>query len=928
MKCRKSVADLSLVERAAFVQAVLDLKNPAKSPSRITAAGTAVAAGGGVANRYDDYVWLHNQVGFGAHRGSAFGPWHREFLRQFEFDLQQVSGDPELTIPYWDWTIDNTGATAGWPFGVDFMGGFGNAATGVISSGPFANPAAWRINIRRAGDVVTTLKRSRGVPLPMTLPTRATVLRGLGVGVLAGTPWPSVWDAVPFNGNPPNTAAARTAQANAAFRKYLEWLLHDGIHVWVGDMWDFDANNVPRDGGHMSFPPVAVNDPVFWLHHCNVDRLWSIWQRVSPTSAYVPNAGASSGHNASDVMVSFGTPSFFATPPLSHPVDVDNHQAIGPWYHTDIPEIALSAPSVDFGDVPEHMTTFRPAQFAVRTCQPVTFTITGVSGAGFSIPAGQGPVVLDHDHEHGHGNASQTADVYVAFQALGAVGTPQAGSVTIQASIVDRDGYDSPAPGTIRILGTWTVNLVATTVARPRAAVALVLDRSGSMGESAGAAGTKFDLLTSSLRTVADLLRDDDAIGLISFDDVVDIISPVHAMGPLVAPAAGSGRQDVADAIAAGAFTPRGLTGIGSGMIAGAAALDAERLTAGTPYAQFAIIVATDGNQNVAPLVADPPVTSAISPYSSSVYAIGLGTPGNVSDTTLGQIATYMLITGDLTAADRRFRLTKYFIQILAGVTRTAIVVDPQADLHVGVTHRVPFTVTSSDLEVDVIVLCPLAPLLTFELEAPDGTVLDPAALGGTVLVHRGLDDAFYRLTLPVDPALRGVGQWHALLRLDRDVLDHKLSEFEGWQQEVLQRLRSRGTLPYSLIVRAYSNLELRVALKPTSLLSGATVAVFAALTEFGQPLAGAAEVIALVTDPLGQSQRTPMRPAGPGAFYAEIATTFAGQYDVRFLATGYSASGERFQREETWTVSAFDGDIPAGRGDDGDDKRRRIRDQ
>ena len=130
MKCRRNVASLTPLEKSQLVQAFLDLKDPVKSPSKIPAAAVAVTASGGSPNRYDDYVWMHNTVGFGAHRGPAFGPWHREFLLQIEFDLQQVSGDAELTLPYWDWTTARTPSDAGWPFTNDFMGGFGNAGPG------------------------------------------------------------------------------------------------------------------------------------------------------------------------------------------------------------------------------------------------------------------------------------------------------------------------------------------------------------------------------------------------------------------------------------------------------------------------------------------------------------------------------------------------------------------------------------------------------------------------------------------------------------------------------------------------------------------------------------------------------------------------------------------------------------------------------
>jgi len=43
---------------------------------------------------------------------------------------------------------------------------------------------------------------------------------------------------------------------------------HGAVHVIVGG-----------PNGDMSFPPVATLDPMFWLHHANIDRVWASWQR-------------------------------------------------------------------------------------------------------------------------------------------------------------------------------------------------------------------------------------------------------------------------------------------------------------------------------------------------------------------------------------------------------------------------------------------------------------------------------------------------------------------------------------------------------------------------------------------------------------------------------------------------------------------------
>lgn len=47
----------------------------------------------------------------------------------------------------------------------------------------------------------------------------------------------------------------------------LDFGLHGNVHVWVGN----------NQG--MGSVPWAANDPIFWMHHCNVDRLWASWNR-------------------------------------------------------------------------------------------------------------------------------------------------------------------------------------------------------------------------------------------------------------------------------------------------------------------------------------------------------------------------------------------------------------------------------------------------------------------------------------------------------------------------------------------------------------------------------------------------------------------------------------------------------------------------
>ena len=144
MFTRKSAHLLSGVERAAFVAAVLQLK---AKPSRLHPADSD----GG---RYDDFVEVHlNAMAVMAgpqpgqswgHMAAAFGPWHRVFLHHFESELQEIN--PNVTLPYWDWTADHDASSTMW--NPDLLGGNGEGVDGRVVDGPFAEAGgAWPLRV-------------------------------------------------------------------------------------------------------------------------------------------------------------------------------------------------------------------------------------------------------------------------------------------------------------------------------------------------------------------------------------------------------------------------------------------------------------------------------------------------------------------------------------------------------------------------------------------------------------------------------------------------------------------------------------------------------------------------------------------------------------------------------------------------------------
>jgi Common central domain of tyrosinase len=53
-----------------------------------------------------------------------------------------------------------------------------------------------------------------------------------------------------------------------SFTYSLETQAHNGVHNWCN--------------GTVSSPPTASQDPIFWLLHANIDRIWDKWQLNNP----------------------------------------------------------------------------------------------------------------------------------------------------------------------------------------------------------------------------------------------------------------------------------------------------------------------------------------------------------------------------------------------------------------------------------------------------------------------------------------------------------------------------------------------------------------------------------------------------------------------------------------------------------------------
>lgn len=225
-----------------------------------------------------------------AHRGPVFLPWHRFMLIFLEAQLQRVLGNPDFGLPYWSWSDDGELPLSEQPdsplWGEDCMGGDGDPDQGfVVTDGPFAASSAFRVNVASdSNGVLRTVSRPlrRRFDSLLGLPPRTELQAALADGDYDEAPW--------------------TAEP-VSFRNLLEgWVppetqphLHNRVHVWVG--------------GDM-LPASSPNDPVFYLNHCNVDRVWSAWLEDATGPRYLPDQSASDDlfrHRIDDPMFSIFT---------------------------------------------------------------------------------------------------------------------------------------------------------------------------------------------------------------------------------------------------------------------------------------------------------------------------------------------------------------------------------------------------------------------------------------------------------------------------------------------------------------------------------------------------------------------------------------------------------------------------------------------
>ncbi|KAJ2342025.1 hypothetical protein GGF43_006031, partial [Coemansia sp. RSA 2618] len=173
---------------------------------------------------FEYYANIHNREFNNIHGNDNFFPWHRRFLRDFEEVGQRY--DSSFAVPYWDELRDSRNPAGSAVLSPRFIGGngFGSCVRDGLQGG-------WMLGFPNRHCLVRSYDRGGQIQ-----------------------PWYS----------PEYIFSIMQRYSDMhSFREHIEYSIHGSVHLGMGgDMSTF----------------WSANDFAFWLHHANLDRLWSQWQ--------------------------------------------------------------------------------------------------------------------------------------------------------------------------------------------------------------------------------------------------------------------------------------------------------------------------------------------------------------------------------------------------------------------------------------------------------------------------------------------------------------------------------------------------------------------------------------------------------------------------------------------------------------------------
>lgn len=202
----------------------------------------------------DKMVNLHGGISGDIHYVAPFLPWHRLFLVLYEELLQEVNSD--IAQPYWHSTFDSQSPEDSPIFAIDAFGGNGKGPKSCVKDGTFSG-------------------------MQVIYPERGCLSRDFD---LNETPT--------FPGTGYINSKMTRSKTFEQMHEFVEARVHADPHNFVG-------------GNLRSM--YSPNDPIFFLHHGYIDKLWADWQKKHPKLAktYGGTNADNSQASASDTLPYF-----------------------------------------------------------------------------------------------------------------------------------------------------------------------------------------------------------------------------------------------------------------------------------------------------------------------------------------------------------------------------------------------------------------------------------------------------------------------------------------------------------------------------------------------------------------------------------------------------------------------------------------------
>ncbi|CAN0920478.1 Polyphenol oxidase latent form, chloroplastic [Linum grandiflorum] len=186
--------------------------------------------------------------GLQVHYSWTFLPFHRMYLHFYERILGKLIGDPSFALPFWNW---------------DHADGMDIAPMFVDRQSPIYDVRRNQIHMPPNKPLDLSWDRvTENKPTPQIVEENYNLIYKRMVS--------SAKRRVEFfgskyrGGDKPFERKDNTAGASE--------LLHNMAHIWVGT-----SVGLGEDMGNFYS---AGMDPLFYVHHCNVDRLWNVWKTI------------------------------------------------------------------------------------------------------------------------------------------------------------------------------------------------------------------------------------------------------------------------------------------------------------------------------------------------------------------------------------------------------------------------------------------------------------------------------------------------------------------------------------------------------------------------------------------------------------------------------------------------------------------------